>query len=651
MVKYIYPLFIFLSFTIQLFSQEASISTKFSQDGKLYQTEAKSSEAIAEFKENQKCVVTAFLGNYTYKIKYKDLVGFVKDQYLFVNEQMMDLYFDHEEKQREKAVEERKNRQGKVDAIAREAQEKIELIEQKRRDSIAAIKAKEIERLLQIKRNDSIVKAKEEQRIQRIAKAKKDSIAKVVKEQNRLLAEKQRNDSIATVREETRKQLEIQKRNDSIAKVKDAERKQQIEKRKTDSIVQLAKERNRILIEKRKKEAIEKAKKEAAAKTELEAQKELARQKRNAPIAKVEDEAKTLEKIRKKDSIAKIEADQKNALALLRKRNDSVVEIRNQEKALAETKRKDSIARIEEEEKKALAVLRKRNDSISKIISQEKALAQTKREDSIINAKAQEKLALEELRKRNTSIAKANIEKNNTVTGNQNADSNQVKIDQSKLSFEKKRYDSIVKVREQERKQLVKLRRQNDSISKIIEEERKALETLRKDNANVTAQVKNNSSIDSKAENQKRLEMLERLKFRDSCHYQINEFDKFYNITTIRTEAYALSNNLTVELYKQGKKLNVFFNYDGDLGCASYLPNQRSSVKVTLENNQTISFYHSWDIECNAFLFKGRLSSSQIEQLKNAPIKSILIKGTEDSTEINFIDYKEFFIDKLKCIE
>ena len=142
------------------------------------------------------------------------------------------------------------------------------------------------------------------------------------------------------------------------------------------------------------------------------------------------------------------------------------------------------------------------------------------------------------------------------------------------------------------------------------------------------------------------------MKYRDSCHYQINEYDKFYNITTIRTEAYSISNNLTVELYKQSRKENVFFNYSGDLGCASYLSNQRSSVKITLENNKVISFYHSWDIECgDIFNFKARLTATQINILKTSPIKSITLKGTEDSKEISFINYKEFFIDKLKCIE
>jgi len=251
-----------------------------------------------------------------------------------------------------------------------------------------------------------------------------------------------------------------------------------------------------------------------------------------------------------------------------------------------------------------------------------------KKRNAVVIAKAQEK-ALEEKRKKNTIF--------------------QTKEEQRKQLIEKRRYDSIVKVREQGTKQLIELKRQNDSIARIIENERKKLEALRKSNAIV--QKTDNSISDSKEENKKEA-LLERIKFRDSCHYQINEYDRFYNITTIRTEPYTLNKNLTVELYKQGRKTDVFFNLSEDLGCASYLPNQRSSVKITLENNRIINFYHSWDIECGeVFLFKAKLSSAHIDILKNSPIKSIVFHGTQGYKEINFIDYKEFFIDKLKCIE
>ena len=561
MVKHIYPLLIFFSFTLNLISQEAKISTKFSQDGNLYQTSTKASQTIAEFKENEKCIVTGYLGNYTYKIKYKDLVGFVKDQDLFVNEQMMDLYFDHEEKERDKAIQERKQKQEKADTILIQAAEEKKLIEQQRQDSMAKIENEAKSKLLEIKQNDSIAKVKEEQKIERIAQRKKDSINQAIKEQNRILAEKQKNDSITKAEDAAKKQLKIQKRNDSITQAKE---------------------------------------------------------------------------------------NQKKALEQLKKRNDSVVKVKAQQKIEAERKKNDSLTKVKEDKKKDLKELRKRNDSVAKGKEQQKTEAKRKKNDSLTQVKEDKKKALKELKKRNYSIAKAKAQEKALEEKRKKNTISQTKEEQSNRIIEKRRYDSIIKVRELETKQLIELRRQNDSIARIIEKERKELEALR----NRTAIAKEANTSNSKEEENKKATLLERIKYRDSCHYQINEYDRFYNITTIRTEPYTLNKNLTVELYKQGRKTNVFFNLSEDLGCATYLPNQRSSVKITLENNRIVNFYHSWDIECGElFLFKARLSSININILKKSPIKSIVIHGTQGYKEINFIEYKEFFIDKLKCIE
>ena len=561
MVKHIYPLLILFSFTLNLISQEAKISTKFSQDGNLYQTSTKASQTIAEFKENEKCIVTGYLGNYTYKIKYKDLVGFVKDQDLFVNEQMMDLYFDHEEKERDKAIQERKQKQEKADTILIQAAEEKKLIEQQRIDSMAKIENEAKSKLLEIKQNDSIAKVKEEQKIERIAQRKKDSINQAIKEQNRILAEKQKNDSITKAEDAAKKQLKIQKRNDSITQAKE---------------------------------------------------------------------------------------NQKKALEQLKKRNDSVVNIKAQQKIEAERKKNDSLTKVKEDKKKVLKELRKRNDSVAKGKEQQKTEAKRKKNDSLTQVKEDKKKALKELKKRNYSIAKAKAQEKALEEKRKKNTISQTKEEQSNRIIEKRRYDSIIKVRELETKQLIELRRQNDSIARIIEKERKEQEALR----NRTTIAKEANTSNSKEEENKKATLLERIKYRDSCHYQINEYDRFYNITTIRTEPYTLNKNLTVELYKQGRKTDVFFNLSEDLGCATYLPNQRSSVKITLENNRIVNFYHSWDIECGElFLFKARLSSININILKKSPIKSIVIHGTQGYKEINFIEYKEFFIDKLKCIE
>ncbi|WP_298534958.1 hypothetical protein [uncultured Algibacter sp.] len=141
------------------------------------------------------------------------------------------------------------------------------------------------------------------------------------------------------------------------------------------------------------------------------------------------------------------------------------------------------------------------------------------------------------------------------------------------------------------------------------------------------------------------------LLYRNTCHYSINEFDRFYNVKTVRTEAYKLTNDLSIELFRRDRKTSVFINAKVDLGCVSYFSNNRSSTKITLENNQVVSFYHSWDMECGEFLFKANLSQSKMDALKKSPIKSIKLRGTKGSKEITEIKYKEFFMDKLKCIE
>ena len=601
MVKHIHPLLIFFSFTLNLISQEAKISTKFSQDGNLYQTSTKASQTIAEFKENEKCIVTGYLGNYTYKIKYKDLVGFVKDQDLFVNEQMMDLYFDHEEKERDKAIQERKQKQEKADTILIQAAEEKKLIEQQRIDSMAKIENEAKSKLLEIKQNDSIAKVKEEQKIERIAQRKKDSINQAIKEQNRILAEKQKNDSITKAEDAAKKQLKIQKRNDSITQAKENQKK-----------------------------ALEQLKK------------------RNDSVVKVKAQQKIEDERKKNDSLTKVKEDKKKVLKELRKRNDSVAKVKAQQKIEDLRKTNDSLTKVKEDKKKVLKELRKRNDSVAKVKEQQKTEAKRKKNDSLTQIKEDKKKALKELKKRNYSIAKAKAQEKALEEKRKKNTISQTKEEQSNRIIEKRRYDSIIKVRELETKQLIELRRQNDSIARIIEKERKELEALR----NRTAIAKEANTSNSKEEENKKATLLERIKYRDSCHYQINEYDRFYNITTIRTEPYTLNKNLTVELYKQGRKTNVFFNLSEDLGCATYLPNQRSSVKITLENNRIVNFYHSWDIECGElFLFKARLSSININILKKSPIKSIVIHGTQGYKEINFIEYKEFFIDKLKCIE
>ena len=344
----VYFLIIF-SLTQNIFCQEELITTKFIQDGTLYKNIDKPSQAVAQFKENEKCVVISFLGNYVYKIKYKEWEGFVKDQYLVINEAMMDLYFDHEEKERLKAIKERELRQ-----------EKIQKIKQEVEDSIA-----------------------------------------------RINEEKERKQNVALQQEIIKQeQIDQKRREDSIVKIKEAERKQ-------------------------------------------------------------------------------VEALQKQRLL-------------------------------------------------------------------------------------------------------------QEQINQKRL---------------------------DDSIAKI------------------------------NAESIKDTNSLERNESLNTCKYLINKYDEYYKQMVIITDKYEINPNLNIELIREGNSSKININLSEDLGCVSYVPATRSTVRVTLENNQVIIFYHSGSLDCTDFSLKALLPESKIKQLKQSAIKSFTLKGTKGTVTISDIDYRDFFIDKLKCIE
>ncbi|WP_100610849.1 SH3 domain-containing protein [Confluentibacter lentus] len=369
MFKYFSFLFLYLSLIQNLFSQEITITTEFSQNGNLYENPSDNSQTLTEFRENEECTIVDYLGNDVYKINYKQLLGFVKAEYLFVNDNMIELVIDYEDKIKIEAIEKEKMRKQEVDAL--------------------------------------------------IAKSEK---------------EKQRQE----------------------------------------------------------------------------------------------------------------------ALELKRKNEESL-----------NKKLEDSIAKVRTEEKQNQEAL--------------------------------------ELKKK------------------------------SEEELNKRREDSIVKIREE-------IKKKEEGL--LIKKREEILKKAKEDSVFIASQEK-------EIEN----EVPEKSEFRSVCHYSIDEFDQFYGIRIVRTSPYTLAKNLMVELYRQAQRTNVFFNLSEDLGCSSYIPSNRSSVKVMLENDTVVTFYHSWDIDCGNFSFKGNLSNSDIEKLKKSSIKSIRLKGTEGFYEITNVDYKEFFIDKLKCIE
>lgn len=416
-LKVVFSLFLIFITTSKSFSQEISISTEFLEDGYLFENINDFSNPLTQFKENEKCLVTAYLGKYIYKVKYKQWEGYVKDQFLLINEAMMDLYYDYEEEQKLKAIQEKEDRLIKRSQITRSEQ----INNQKKTDSIANTKEKK----------------------------QKNIEALRIANQKYIQQEKQRKiDSTTKAREEQQKQIEA-----------------------------------------------------------------------------------------------------------IRIANEKYIQQSKQRKL-------DSITESKEEKEKQIEALRIANQ---KYIQQEK----------------QRKL---------DSTTKAKEEK-------------QKQIEAIRISNEKQVF--------------LKKQKKQDSIAKIEED----------------------------------TNLLEKLKLRNTCHYFINEYDEYYKKQIIITDKYTISKNINIELIREGNTSKIHINLSKNLGCANYVPSRRSSVNITLENNEIVKLYHSGSLDCNDFSLKGILSPSKINLLKNYTIKSITLKGTKESVTITNINYKEFFIDKLKCIE
>uniref|UniRef100_UPI0040487691 hypothetical protein n=1 Tax=Mariniflexile sp. TaxID=1979402 RepID=UPI0040487691 len=160
------------------FAQEVNISTEFSLDGIFYKTYDKSTHTyarkITEFKSGEACTVIDYLGKDVFKIKYNGWVGYVDSEYLVFTDEMSDLFYDFQEKERVKLIEQNEARQKRIQKIVDNGNEEVN--EQKRKDSIA--KAKEEERI-KLETQQALAKRQEAERVE---KEKQDAIAKAVEE-------------------------------------------------------------------------------------------------------------------------------------------------------------------------------------------------------------------------------------------------------------------------------------------------------------------------------------------------------------------------------------------------------------------------------------------------------------------------------------
>lgn len=191
--------------------------------------------------------------------------------------------------------------------------------------------------------------------------------------------------------------------------------------------------------------------------------------------------------------------------------------------------------------------------------------------------------------------------------------------------------------------------------------EKAKLERIAKSKADRLRELK---EIEDKKELKKKSDSLQILDMRKKCHYVRNEIDKYEKIKVVEIEYYPVKSNdelffphqlsvihdLSIKLMKYGGQTFIYFHLNEDLGCASGYRSSRSSVKVYLQNDDIITFYHNDDTDCSEFTLRGSLSENEIIRLKKAKIESIRLEGTKYYKDIDAIDYKDFFIDKLKCL-
>lgn len=201
--------------------------------------------------------------------------------------------------------------------------------------------------------------------------------------------------------------------------------------------------------------------------------------------------------------------------------------------------------------------------------------------------------------------------------------------------------DSLNQVRELEQAR----QRRLDSLVEVEKKERERLELIR---------AKIRDSVYKKEK--KRLDSISNYEYRYACKYIENSYDQFDKVTRQRSIDYGVNGDnkyspIKIQFNRIGNLKFIVFKTDRDLGCASPYSSSKSYVKVRLENNQIVTFYHFNDIDCGSFALYGKLTNNDIKMLKSSEVVSIRLSGTKHYTDIEKIKFKDIFIQKLKCLE
>ena len=617
MKTYIYFFAFILSFFG--FSQE-TVTTRFVESGVLKASLKNDSKAVATFKVNEECAVVNYVGQNTYKIKYKDSVGFVADNFLDINDAMMDLMYDYEEKAFEALLLAEEQRKNKIREI-------LEAKERHIKDSIAKQNAKlalENEKNNRVKFvNDSLARTEKEKKLREIINRQRyiDSIAKT-KQQVAPLQKSQSaqvtgqlpvvNDTskhvvVSTTSPQT--PAPVTKQLDTALTVVYAEpslsestsvnnlavnielpSKAELKNNKLDSIANS--DQPKFLLYKQQQLNLENTPKDYNLDIDAE-----------AAIAKLED-------------LKKREAELSANLDTYKKKQDSVNSIvwhlQNTLDNINKTEKKQDMA----------FVAKLKQDSITAAKAKAAGFFLVRQDEKLKDEKA-----LFYKKKQDFKNERA------TIQSRLDAQENYKKRTSYKVWLTKQKLGSVT-AEKSELEALIKRLELGTAVSSQMDKPQTVELT------NVSPQIQ--GSPEAKEMNNAVL--------LDSCEYKVNKFDKYYQIWTKHTKAYPIANALTAEVYMQGYKTSLFLKTTEDLGCAVYRSKTETFAEIKLQNEDVVILYHTWGMTCGEFVLKCDLTKDQLEALKANPLTSITIKGAKAAYAPQAV-YNDILIKLFKCIE
>ena len=143
---------------------------------------------------------------------------------------------------------------------------------------------------------------------------------------------------------------------------------------------------------------------------------------------------------------------------------------------------------------------------------------------------------------------------------------------------------------------------------------------------------------------------------RSTCHIDTDKVDEIDGIEKKITSNYSLTepsfreSSLNVTIMKLGESKYLKISTNKEMGCVIPYSNNRSKVVFKLKNGINVNFFHSGKENCSNYALIGKLTESDIKKLKSSPIKMVRMYDIEHYIDIYTILYKDFFIEKIDCV-